>query len=136
MTFLPLKKFVEDRPPVSTVQVVFSSTPLISRKDSQPNNYENSIQPPLFNSTPIVLRMETPPTGRRMNAQQTAMLDTMTIVKGNESQVCSNGINSQLPILIDAPLMHIPVHPNMFGGLITNQPIYLPGYSETNRAGM
>ena len=67
-----------------------------------------------------------------MNYQQTAMLDTMTTVKGSESQVCSNGINSQLPILIDAPLMQIPAHPNMGD----DQPIYLPGYSQTNRAGM
>ena len=140
MTFLPLKKkkkkkkknVQEDRPPVSTVQVVFSSTPLISRKDSQPNNCENSIQPPLFNSTPIVPRMETQTAGRRMNSQQTATLDTMTTVKGSESQFCSNGINSQLPILIDAPLMQIPAHPSMGD----DQPIYLPGYSQTNRTGM
>ena len=67
-----------------------------------------------------------------MNAQQTATLDTMTTVKGSESQICSNGINSQLPILIDAPLMQIPAHPG------DDQPIYryLPGYSQTNRAGM
>ena len=48
-----------------------------------------------------------------MNAQQTATLDTMTTLKGSESQIYSNGINSQLPILIDAPLMQIPAHPNM-----------------------
>ena len=36
LLFLTAEKIVqEDRPPVSTVQVVFSSTPLISRKDSQ-----------------------------------------------------------------------------------------------------
>ena len=46
-----------------------------------------------------------------MNSQQIATLDTMTTVKGSESQLCSNGINSQLPILIDAPLMQIPAHP-------------------------
>ena len=105
---------------------------IISRKDSQPNNCENSIQPPLFNSTPIVPRMETQTAGRRMNSQQTATLDTMTTVKGSESQVCSNGINSQLSILIDAPLMQIPAHPNMGD----DQQIYLSGYSQTNRAGM
>ena len=66
-----------------------------------------------------------------MYAQQTAMLHTMTTVTGSESQVCSNGINSQLPILVGAPLMQMPAHPNMGDGLITNQPIYLPGYSET-----
>ena len=76
--------------------------------------------------------METQTAGRRMNSQQTATLDTMTTVKGSESQVCNNGINSQLPILIDAPLMQIPAHPNMGD----DQPIYLPGYSQTNRAGM
>ena len=67
-----------------------------------------------------------------MNYQQTVTLDTMTTVKGNESQVCSNGINFQVPILIDAPLMQIPAHPN----ISDDQPIYLPGYSQTNRAGM
>ena len=66
--------------------------------------------------------METQTAGRRMNSQQTATLDTMTTVKGSEFQVCSNGINSQLPILIDAPLMQIPAHPNMGD----DQPIYLP----------
>ena len=42
----------------NTVQVVFSSTPLIPRKDSQTANCENTIQPPVFNSTPIASRKQ------------------------------------------------------------------------------
>ena len=74
--------------------------------------------------------METQTAGRRINSQQTATLDTITTVKRSESQVCSNGINSQLQYL----LMH---HWCKYdANMGDDQPIYLPGYSQTNRAGM
>ena len=116
------KSVQEDRPPVSTAPVVFSSTPLISRKDSQPNNGENSIQPPLFNSTPIVPGMETQTAGRRMNSQQTATLDTMTTVKGSESQVCVPSTDTEVTNIEASTCMQQPMY--VIRDEIRNQPFY------------
>ena len=56
---LSAEKLVEDNgQSVNTVQVVFSSTPLISRNDSMTANSGTPIQPQVFNTTPIVPRMD------------------------------------------------------------------------------
>ena len=113
----------------NTVQVVFSSTPLIQRKDSQTASGENTIQPPVFNSTPIVPRLNTQTTGRRLDTQRTEMLDTANALPGSKSQVCSD----QQSIVTDAPPTQVPVQTNFGDGRIINQPQFnAPGYSHTN----
>ena len=117
----------ENGPPTSTVQVVFSSTPLISRKDSQTVNCENVIQPPVFDSTPIVPRLETQTSGRRLNIQQTEINDNMNTAQGSESQVCGD----QKAILTDVPYTQLPAQVNFGDGRVINQPpVYIPGFSQ------
>ena len=113
----------------NTVQVVFSSTPLIPRKDSQTANCENTIQPPVFNRTPIVSRLDSQITGRGLETQRTEMPDTANALPGSDSQVCSD----QQPILTDAPLKQGPYQTSFGDERIINQPqISVPGYSQTD----
>ena len=149
---LTAEKFEENNgQSANTVQVVFSSTPLIPRKDSQIANCDNTIQPPVFNSTPIVSRLDSQTTGRRLETQRTEMPDTANALPGSDSQVCSE----QQPILTDAPLTQGPNQTN-FGderiinqpqfsapgysqtdtGLPASQPVYIPGFCQTNSDGM
>ena len=99
---------VENNPqPTDTVQVVFSSTPLIGRKNNQTVNCDSTVQPPC---TPIVPQVDRQTTVRRPDTQpncpQSTSTDTMTTVRGSEVQTASV---DQQQIFSDAQFVQVPV---------------------------
>ena len=104
------EKVEENSKSVNTVQVVFSSTPLISRKNNQTINCDNPMQPPC---TPIVPQAEQQTALRQ--TLQNASTDVMVTGQGNEAQAT---YGDQQPIRADADA--------------DAQFIAVPGYNQTN----
>ena len=97
----------------SKVQLVFSSTPLISKTENQTENCVNTVQQPVFNSTPIVPRKISQTTGRRLDTQQTEapVMNTGTTntetTQQTEAPVMNTGTtNTETTQQTEAPVMN------------------------------
>ena len=136
------EKVEENSKSVNTVQVVFSSTPLISRKTNQTINSDNPMQPPC---TPIVPQAEQQTALRQ--TLQNASTDVMATGQGNEAQAT---YGDQQPICADADadaqFNAVPGYnqtntghyacTNVGSDFATGQPIYMPEFGQVNNGGI
>ena len=136
------KKVEENSQSVNTVQVVFSSTPLISRKTNQTINCDNPMQPPC---TPIVPQAEQQTALRQ--TLQNASTDVMVTGLGNEAQA-TYGDQQPIRADADADAQFIAVQgynqtntghyacTNVGSDFATGQPTYMPGFGQVNNGGI
>ena len=139
----------------SKVQLVFSSTPLISktenRAENQTENCVNTIQQPVFNSTPTVPRQTSQSTGRRLDTHQneapvmntdTTNTETtqqtgapITSMDTTNTETNSRMCNEQQPhqICNGGQSVQVPVQTiSLDGQTISQSQLFMPVYNQTS----